>query len=401
MEKGINRNSSKKIGILIGALVVAIIAAVVTLHVLNEKSITLSIENGAEYTIEPGDELKAVTAVYAEALFKPEGEGIEVKMDGVFDANKAGTYSLRYYAEHNGVTAEALVTVTIRDLTAPEIVLTGGNDITIRAGEKYQEPGFTAIDNCDGDVTSQVVVSGEPKVNGTYTMTYTVTDSSGNTAEVKRNVKVVVEDDQKVVYLTFDDGPCVYTEELLDLLDRYGVKVTFFVTNGQPKYQDMIGEAFRRGHTIALHTYSHKYSIYKSEETYFADLQKIQDIVVAQTGQEAKIIRFPGGTSNTISRNHCRGIMSTLAKRVVEEGYAYCDWNVSSGDADGADTAEEVAANVIKGISRTKQAIVLQHDIKRFSIQAVDDIIEWGQANGYIFLPMTEDMKMYQHNPQN
>ena len=188
---------------------------------------------------------------------------------------------------------------------------------------------------------------------------------------------------------------------MLDILDKYNVKATFFVTGQKLGYKDMIGETYRRGHTIALHTYSHEYSIYRSEETYFADLKKIEDICVAQTGVKPNIVRFPGGTSNTISRNYCKKIMTTLSKSLGYRGYFYCDWNVSSGDAGGAKTKDEVANNVINGIKRNNVSIVLQHDIVSFSVDAVEKIIVWGLANGYTFLPMNESTPMYHHKPNN
>ena len=203
------------------------------------------------------------------------------------------------------------------------------------------------------------------------------------------------------MYLTFDDGPGPYTKKLLDILDKYGVKATFFVAGQKPAYHYMIGETYRRGHTIALHTYSHQYSIYSSEDTYYADLKKIEDVCVEQTGVKPTIVRFPGGTSNTISRNYCKGIMTALTKSLSYHGYLYCDWNVSSGDAGGAKTKEEVANNVINGIKRNNVSIVLQHDISSFSVDAVETIITWGLANGYTFLPMDENAPMVHHPANN
>ena len=112
-------------------------------------------------------------------------------------------------------------------------------------------------------------------------------------------------------------------------------------------------------------------------------------------------MRFPGGTSNTISRNYCKKIMTTLSKSLGYRGYFYCDWNVSSGDAGGAKTKDEVANNVINGIKRNNVSIVLQHDIVSFSVDAVEKIIVWGLANGYTFLPMNESTPMYHHKPNN
>lgn len=162
----------------------------------------------------------------------------------------------------------------------------------------------------------------------------------------------------------------------------------------------MIGETYRRGHTIALHTYSHQYGqLYKNETAYYNDLAKINDVVVKQTGVAPTIVRFPGGTSNTVSRKYCRGIMSALTNSIAYHGYLYCDWNVSSGDTGGAKTP--VASNVISGIKKHNVSIVLQHDIYSYSVNAVEDILFWGIQNGYTFLPMSETTPMVHFKPQN
>lgn len=336
----------------------------------------------------------------------------KVVVSGEVDTAKNGSYVITY-AVKDSYGNECVINrnVTVQDITPPTISLKGDKNQYIKIGSTYSDPGFSALDTVDGDMTDKVQVSGSVDTSkiGSYTINYKVTDSSGNSNSVSRQIYVfdkqaevnTVNPGNKVVYLTFDDGPGPYTKRLLDILDKYNVKATFFVTGQKLGYKDMIGETYRRGHTIALHTYSHQYSIYRSEETYFADLKKIEDICVAQTGVKPNIVRFPGGTSNTISRNYCKKIMTTLSKSLGYRGYFYCDWNVSSGDAGGAKNKDEVANNVINGIKRNNVSIVLQHDIVSFSVDAVEKIIVWGLANGYTFLPMNESTPMYHHKPNN
>ena len=335
-----------------------------------------------------------------------------VVVSGSVDNTKPGKYVLEYKVldTYNN---ECVVSrnVTVADFEAPIISLKGEKNQYIKLGSEYAELGFSAIDNVDGDVSAKVEITGSVDTSkiGLYTITYKVTDTSGNVSNAKREIYVfdkqvesnTVNPGNKVVYLTFDDGPGPYTEKLLNVLDKYGVKATFFVTGQRPGYKHMIGEAHRRGHTIALHTYSHQYSIYSSEETYFADLKKIEEVCISQTGVKPTIVRFPGGTSNTVSRNYCKGIMTTLSKSLGYHGYLFSDWNVSSGDAGGAKTKDEVANNVISGIKKNNVSIVLQHDSVGFSVDAVEQIIVWGLANGYTFLPMTESTPMYHHKANN
>lgn len=337
----------------------------------------------------------------------------KVSIEGTVDGKTYGTYTLTYrVSDSSGNKREVKRTVKVADISAPVIKLKGAVNSYIKVGTTYNDPGFTASDNMDGDMTDKVSVSGSVDTSkmGSNYITYTVKDEYGNKTSVTRSVFVYkkqavsnpVNPGDKVVYLTFDDGPSRHTAKLLDILDKYGVKATFFVTNQFPSYQHMIGETHRRGHTIALHTYSHVYSkVYASEKAYYKDLSKINDIVVKQTGVTPTIVRFPGGTSNTVSRHYCKGIMKTLSKNLSYHGYLYCDWNVSSGDAGGVKTSKGVAKNVISGIKKHSVSVVLQHDITSYSVNAVEEILFWGIKNGYTFLPMSDTTPMVQFKPQN
>ncbi len=398
----------KKHGTKILFVILLIVACFTIYRVKDVKYIELYLEDGRQLRdgkvknlhYKDGEPWEVI-GIYKESISNREGFEVDVEVIGDVNVMKLGQYPVTYRAEYNGVVTEATVTYVVKDVKRPVITLEGGRNYVMQVGEVYEEPGFEAIDNFDGDLTEQVIITGEPDPYRDFDITYTVTDSSGNTREIKRHVSVEVGDHQKVMYLTFDDGPSAYTQRLLDVLDEYGVKATFFVTGNNENYAYLIGEAFRRGHTIALHTYSHDYSIYSSPEDYYEDLQKIQDVVVEQTGQEAKIVRFPGGTSNTTSRKYCEGIMSFLAEDLEKKGYLYCDWNVSSGDGGGAFDEATVLHNVISFSAGVRKAIVLQHDTQSFSVDAVDDIILYARLNGYILLPLTEDSEMLHQNINN
>ena len=234
---------------------------------------------------------------------------------------------------------------------------------------------------------------------GTYTLTYRVKDADGNEATTTRTIVVEGRDQPepvnlgpKAVYLTFDDGPSAYTQQLLDVLAKYDVKATFFVTANHDECNDMILAEHAAGHTVAIHTYTHDYkTIYKSEKAYFDDLNKMSDRIEKLIGIRPSIIRFPGGSSNTVSKNYCLGVMTKLVEDMNVMGFQYYDWNVLSGDADkgGAIPTDQVYKNVINGIAYNSKAgrssIVLQHDVKKFSVDAVEDIIKWCLDNGYTF----------------
>lgn len=294
-------------------------------------------------------------------------------------------------------------------LEPPEIILEGENPYVITVGTVFEDPGYTAKDCLDADLTQYVEAEGEVDwlTPGTYSLTYTVSDSSENTTSITRDVIVEAKSrpevripDEKTIYLTFDDGPGPDTERLLEILEQYGAKATFFVTG--TGYGNVMGDIVSRGHSIGIHTVSHNYAqIYSSEEAYFEDVLAMRGIIYQNTGVVTSLLRFPGGSSNQVSVNASEGIMTRLTELVQDAGYQYFDWNVDSGDASEAKTADEVARNVIEGIGQKKTAIVLQHDIHGYSVDAVEQILKWGQENGYTFRPLTGHSPGFHHVVHN
>ncbi|MBR1802043.1 polysaccharide deacetylase [Candidatus Saccharibacteria bacterium] len=205
----------------------------------------------------------------------------------------------------------------------------------------------------------------------------------------------------KIVYLTFDDGPGPYTEKLLDVLKKYNVKATFFVTCNRANYRNMIKRAYEEGHAIGLHTCSHNYAkVYANDGAYFDDLNDVAGMVKNLTGQETKLVRLPGGSSNTVSAKYSRGIISRITKKLGEEGYVYFDWNVASGDAGNTTSSDVVYNNVTKKL-RGDYSVVLQHDIKGFSVDAVEGIIKFGQKYGFTFKALDMNSPTAHHRVNN
>lgn len=205
-----------------------------------------------------------------------------------------------------------------------------------------------------------------------------------------------------VAYLTFDDGPSINTEEILDILDYYNVKATFFVIYHKDmadKYKAIVD----RGHTIALHTYSHDYAkIYRSEKAFFNDLNRIDSYVYSVTGVHSKIIRFPGGSSNTVSRHYSQDIMDKLKKSVPARGYVYHDWNVDSEDAAHNNLdPDKLVENVKKNLTKYRKPDILMHDSgagKRTTVEALPEMIEYIYAQGYKMEGLQLDSYAVHHN---
>ncbi len=294
------------------------------------------------------------------------------------------------------------------DPVPPQLTLLGDAAVYMQAGSQYKEPGVTALDNCDGDISQRVEINGvvDRYLAGTYTLTYTARDAAGNEAAVNRTVVVqgkpyaeTVRPSGDVIYLTFDDGPGPYTKELLELLDKYNAKATFFVVDSE--YIGLVKDMVEAGHSVGIHSMSHEYKeIYASKDAYFADILGMQEIIYEQCGVRTYLMRFPGGSSNTVSRFN-PGIMTYLTQAVQDCGFRYFDWNVDSNDAGGAKNAQEVFENVKDGVSARRISIVLQHDIKGFSVDAVEKILIWGLENGYQFLALAMDSPTAHHGVNN
>ena len=376
------------------------------LEVLGQKEILL--EYGQEYTD------AGAVAISTGRLFGDLDAEIDVYAYIPHDLAELGEHQIRYFCTYLQKNYEGIRTVRVVDRVNPKLELTPSGDFNAYVDSGFQEPGYVATDNHDGDITSRVV----REIRGD-TVYYSVADESGNTATAERTIVyaptspvimllgdentvmdacmtfedpgfrayneraedvsdlVTVEGEvtpylageyeliytletgygepvtatrkvfvnavgvpasaapaARTIYLTFDDGPGPYTEKLLDILKKYKVKATFFVTNQFPDYTYLIAREYAEGHTVAVHTYSHDYDyIYSGVEEYVEDFMRMREVIYEQTGEYTNLFRFPGGSSNTISRI-TPGIMTVLTQAMPDMGFKAFDWNVPSGDAE-------------------------------------------------------------------
>lgn len=201
------------------------------------------------------------------------------------------------------------------------------------------------------------------------------------------------------VYLTFDDGPSSNTGEILDILAEYNIKATFFVVGREDENsQEMLRRIVDEGHTLGMHSYSHKYNqIYASVEAYAEDLKKLQDYLYDVTEVKSRYVRFPGGSSNTVSSVD----MQELIRYLDEQQMDYFDWNISSGDASRTGlSAERIVANCTDDLIKHDNAIILMHDAagKQTTLKALPAVIETILAmENTVILPITDDTKPVQH----
>ena len=332
------------------------------------------------------------------------------------DVQKNGDKIEYKVMDSSGNTTVVTRTIVSTDNIVPEITINGEEKVYIEKGKKYEELGFIVSDNCDLSIEN-TSIEGTVDNNkvGSYEIVYKATDSSGNEGKKSRFVYVYDpqnaqnnnDNEKGVIYLTFDDGPSIYTTKILNTLKKYDIKATFFVTNnGNDK---TIKREFEEGHTIALHTASHNYEkVYSSVDGYFKDLNKISNRVERITNTKSYIIRFPGGSSNTISKSCKKGIMSTLTKEVLNRGYHYFDWTASVEDAGkcaykNTDKQKQkcVYNKFVKALSKNKMNVILMHDIKPYTADKLDDMIKYALSQGYTFDKITMETTQVHHKVNN
>ncbi len=224
-------------------------------------------------------------------------------------------------------------------------------------------------------------------------------DASSLTKDVVLKVQTDAEEyaGYKRIYLTFDDGPSNNTNAILDVLDEYNAKATFFVIakNG---YEEEYNRIINDGHTLGLHSYSHVYKdVYSDEMGFKNDVNRIYDFVENVTGVTPKFYRFPGGSSNTIYKSDKNELFDYLD----EMNLTYVDWNVASNDSTyGGLSANQIANNVLNGVEGLDDCVILMHDAndKSSTVEALRIIISSLQCeDNVIFLPITDSTISVKH----
>lgn len=201
------------------------------------------------------------------------------------------------------------------------------------------------------------------------------------------------------VYLTFDDGPSANTLKILDILEEYGVKATFFTvgTAGEGE-EETLKKIVEAGHTLGMHSYTHDYAgLYSSVEDFAADFARQQEFLYGITGVKSTVYRFPGGSSNQVSYLD----MKEFAEYLDRQGVRFFDWNVSSGDGGSfLVPVETLVDNCTGKIGNYSVSVVLMHDSggKSTTVEALPMILEKIQAmEDTVILPITEGTVPVQH----
>ena len=193
----------------------------------------------------------------------------------------------------------------------------------------------------------------------------------------------------KRVFLTFDDGPTKeVTPHILDILDKYNIKATFFVLGARvDQNPDILKREYESGHYIANHSYSHKYSkIYKSADAILEEYDKTEEAIrnaIGDSSYSSHLFRFPGGSKG----GPYEKIKKEVRKKLKENGIAYLDWSALTYDAEGAKTKEDILKNLKETMKGWDNVVILMHDAadKQITYETLEDVIKYLQEEGYAF----------------
>jgi len=205
------------------------------------------------------------------------------------------------------------------------------------------------------------------------------------------------EENDKKVYLTFDDGPSRNTEQVLDILEKNKVRATFFLIGNQINDDTLktLGRMIKDGNQIGIHTYSHEAAeIYASADDYYSDVMKARDTISECLGITPSVYRFPWGSSNC----YIAGYRKDIITRLRAAGLEYCDWNVSGEDSVGHPYASKIIENVRSNYDVYDNPVLLLHDSSTSveTVKALDTIIKMYKKAGYGFGVLSEREGLYQ-----
>lgn len=318
------------------------------------------------------------------------------EVEGSIDTTNVGEYELTYKW---GIKS-AKQTIKVVDTISPEIKMQGGSTIYVQSFDNLDiiDPGVVVTDNYDKDVRAE---REKHKISEKeYEFVYTATDSAGNVAIEKRRLVMAT----GVIYLTFDDGPSNITPEILDILEKNDVKATFFIVDYSEGDKETIQRIINDEHTLGIHGISHDYAtIYSSATEALQNFTALKEKLLNDFDYEATYVRFPGGSSNTVSKKYSEGVMTEVTEAVEEDGFVYYDWNVDVNDAGGARTADKIYDNFVEGVAPKRENVVLMHDGfgHEATLEALQRIIDYAEYNGYVFAAISENTVPVQHSVNN
>ena len=350
-------------------------------------------------------------------------------MESTVDTSRLGTYQVIYTLDN--ADKQAVRTVEVIDGKAPDLRLKGDAQLKLFIGDQYEEPGYSAYDNCDGDISDRVHTDSRVDFNqaGTYEIIYTVSDSHGNETSLSRSVQILenplnvkleynhdlfdntsfewwfdksqaharntaaksadwlktygayyIGPDEKVIYLTFDEGgnDITYIKQIADVLNEYEVKATFFLTRNYIRDEaDFVRDLVKHGHVIGNHSWHHY------DMTTLANAQQVDAFVEELTQEEKTYLEVVGEPMPKIFRFPRGGCSERAMKMVCDLGYRTYFWSHAYYDY-GSDVSEEEALKTMMDHYHNG-AIYLLHPSNKGNWEALDDFIREMKRLGYRF----------------
>lgn len=249
-----------------------------------------------------------------------------------------------------------------------------------------------------------LISSGEALMSNPNVDVDQLTGEDGSQPETEPAEDAQVQDEttvqQKRVYLTFDDGPSIYTGQILDILKANDIKATFFVIAREDEsYWPYYTRILEEGHTLGMHSYTHDYNqVYASLDSFETDVNSLSQFLYDRTGEYPTIYRFPGGSSNTV----CNVPMEECIAYLNEQGITYYDWNALNGDAVSSELPpEKLVENIMNSVRQNNTSIVLMHDMqsRHTTVESLQPLIDTLKDEGYELLPIDENTPLIQHIP--
>jgi peptidoglycan/xylan/chitin deacetylase (PgdA/CDA1 family) len=260
--------------------------------------------------------------------------------------------------------------------------------VEILVGESYSDAGCIAMDGLGHDLGAYVLREGEVDSNraGEYFVCYSLMGADGQGVSVTRVVNVLPQPRPetvipagKTIYLTFDDGPGPYTEELLDFLQQEGVRATFFVLGTRvDSYPRLIRRMAAEGHEVGNHSNAHNMLNRMDLVGVRKEMGRCAEKIEKLLGYRPSVMRCPGGNTS-----------STVTKYAQEAGIPIAYWSVDTLDWKSRD--KDAILNIAFGKNGIKDgSIVLMHDIHKTTIPAAKEMILRLKEEGYTFVTTSE-----------
>lgn len=186
---------------------------------------------------------------------------------------------------------------------------------------------------------------------------------------------------EKIAYITIDDGPSKYTNQILNILKENDVKATFFmIERNMLNHKKEVIDVVEQGHSVGFHSVTHDINkLYKTPQATLDEFNTCNRTYYDITGYESKLIRLPYGS---------KPYMPQESHEILDKnGYIIWDWNLDTQDWRA--TTDNIVSNVLYYARDKRNLVLLMHE-KEQTVNALDPMIKVLKERGYTIMPITE-----------